>query len=210
MIWLFYAGLTELKQVSIEVVLKHDMAQQQPSISLPTQSLKELVKAWEQCHTYYMDMAGKFGMLCCIVTTSEIDAYCNAIKSQLLLQWIHLLPGSYLGDDGATKLCECLWCFDSQVIKIEMDECGIGSLGLRHIGRMLKVNRKILCVNIRRNDFAFDDVKDFLQHIKSRPYLQSLLLDDNFCKNSEICAAIEEINLIRANTNTAPLIVTHR
>ena len=299
MVWLFYAGLTELKQVSIEVVLKYDMAQQQPSISLPTQSLKVLVKAWEQCHTYYMDMAGKFGMetllllilccyearsskacrviaehlytdtvcrfeippnhattylllavsyfisysgktwslrcntfiqssvqllfkhitnnlstsclwvLCCIVTTSEIDAYCNAIKSQSLLQWIHLLPGSYLGDDGAKKLCECL-CFGSQVIKIEIDECGIGSHGLRHIGRMLKVNSKILCVNIRRNDFALDDVKDFLQHIKSRPYLQSLLLDDNFCKNSEICAVREEINLIRKNIDTPPLMVTHR
>ena len=148
-------------------------------------------------------------VLCCKVTTSEIDAYCNAIKSQSLLQWIHLLPGSYLGDDGAEKLCECL-CYGSEVIKIEIDECGIGSHGLRHIGRMLKVNRKILCVNIRRNDFALDDVKDFLQHIKSRPYLQSLLLDNNFCKNSEICTVIEEINLIRTNTNTAPLIVTHR
>ena len=308
MVWLFYAGLTNLKQVSIEeVMLKYDMAllPLQPSIDLEitTQSLKELVKAWKQCHTYYMDMIGNLGkeillslilccyeaknskacrviaehlyadkicrfeippnhatshlllavsyfishsgktwslrcntliqssvellfkhinsnlsypevtrclwVLCCVVTTSEIDAYCDAIKSQSLLQWIHLLPGSYLGDDGAKKLCDCLY-FDNQVIKIEIDECGIGSHGLRHIGRMLKVNNKILCVNIRRNDFALDDVKDFLQHIKSRPYLQSLLLDNNFCKNSEICTIIKEINLIRSNANSEPLIVTHR
>ena len=302
MVWLFYAGLTGLSQVSIEEVLKHNivMVQPQSSIILPTQSLKGLVTAWKQCHTYYMDMVGKFSMetllllilccyesdnskackvivehlyadkvcrfeippnhatpylllavsyfishsgktwslrcntviqssvqllfkhintrpeatsclwvLCCVVTFSEIDAYCDAIKSQSLLQWIHLLPGSYLGDEGAKKLCECLY-YESQVIKIEIDECGIGSHGLKHIGRMLKCNSKILCVNIRRNHFALDDVKDFLQHIKQRPYLQSLLLDDNYCKNSDICAIIEEIKVNRVKSNAAPLIVSHR
>ena len=296
-VWLLYAGLTGLSQVSIEVLLKHIMVvvQAQSSIILPTQSLKGLVTAWKQCHIYYMDMVGKFSMetllllilccyeadnskacrviaehlyvdkvcrfeippnhatphlllavsyfishsgktwslrcntviqssvqllfkhintrpeatsclwvLCCVVTSSEIDAYCDAIKPQSLLQWIHLLPGSYLGDDGTEKLCECLY-YESQVVKIEIDECGIGSRGLRHIGRMLEFNSKILCVNIRRNDFALDDVKDFLQHIKRRPYLQSLLLDDNYCKHPEICAIIEEINV-----NRAPLIVSHR
>ena len=157
----------------------------------------------------YPEATSCLWVLCCVVTSSEIDAYCDAIKSQSLLQWLHLLPGSYLGDDGAKQLCECLY-FDSQVIKIEIDECGIGGHGLRHIGNMLKVNSKILCVNIRRNDFSLDDVKDFLQDVKSRPYLQSLLLDNNYCTNVEISNIIKEINLIRANTNTTPLIVSHR
>ena len=75
MVWLFYAGLTNLNQVCIEeVVPKHNIAliQLQHSIILPTQSLKKLVKAWKQCHTYYMDMVTKFGtetllplILCC-------------------------------------------------------------------------------------------------------------------------------------------------
>ena len=77
MVWLFYTGLTNLKQVSIEeVMLKYDMAllPLQPSINLEitTQSFKELVKAWKQCHTYYMDMIGNLGketllslILCC-------------------------------------------------------------------------------------------------------------------------------------------------
>ena len=94
----------------------------------------------------YPEVTRCLWVLCCVVTSSEIDAYCDAIKSQSLLQWIHLLPGSYLGDDGAKKLCDCLY-FDNQVIKIEIDECGIGSHGLRDIGRMLKVNNKF-CVFI--------------------------------------------------------------
>ena len=254
MVWLFYAGLTGLNQVNIEVLLKHIMAmvQLQSSIILPTQSLKDLIVAWKQCHNDYMDMVRKFStetllllilccyeadnskacrviaehlytdnlcrfeipanhatpqllmamsyfisnsgktwslrcntfiqssvqllfkhfklrpeatrclwVLCCVVTSSEIDAYCDAIKSQSLLQWIDLLPGSYLGDYGAEKLCKCLY-YESQVIKIEIDECGIGSQGLRHIAHMLKVNSKILCISIRKNKFTLDDVKRFL------------------------------------------------
>ena len=148
-------------------------------------------------------------VFCCVVTYSEIDVYCNAIKSQASsLQWIHLLPGSYLGDDGAYKLFEC-FSFDSQVIKIEIDGCGIGSQGLRHIGRMLNINSKILCLDVRKNIFTLDDVKEFLHLIKNQQYLQCLLIDKNFCKDSEIRATVQDINLIRTK-NADPLILSHR
>ena len=308
MVWVIYAGLTGLKQVTIKNVLeKHKiMLSQQPLISLPAKSLKSLVKAWKQCHTYYMEMAGKLNkeflltlilccyeannskacreiadylysdkvcrfeippnhatpylllavsyfishsgktwslrcntviqssvqllfkhindcehnlispeatghlwVFCCVVRSSDIDAYCSAIRSQSSLQWIHLLPGSHLGDDGTCKLCEC-FSFDSQVIKIEIDGCGIGSKGLRQIGRMLNVNRKILCVDVRRNNFTLDDVKEFLQHIKNQQYLESLLLDKEYCENPEICTILREINLNRTKNDSIPLAITHR
>ena len=140
---------------------------------------------------------------------SEIDTFCSAIKSQSSLQWIHLLPGRDLGDDGTRKLCECLY-FDSQVIKVEIDECSIGSQGLKHIGSLLNVNRKILCINLRKNNFALDDVKEFLQSIKTQQYLQSLLLDKAYCESPEILAISDEIDFIRAKKNIVPLKVTHR
>ena len=109
-------------------------------------------------------------MLCCVVTSSEIDAYCSAVKSQSLLQWIHLLPGSCLGDDGTSKLCECL-DFDSQVIRVKIDDCDIGSQGLQCIGRLLKVNKKLLYVDLKKNKFTLDDIKEFLQYIKNQQHL---------------------------------------
>ena len=163
------------------------------------------------CHLTSVKATGHLWVLCCVVEYSEIDTYCNVIKSHPSLQWIHLLPGSYLGDDGTSKLCECFY-FDSQVIKVEIDECSIGGQGLRRIGQMLKVNRKILCVNMRKNNFALDDVKEFLQQIKTKTqqYLQSLLLDKIYCENLEIQAILEDINSIRAKDNIVSLKVTHR
>jgi len=58
MVWVFYAGLTDLKQVPIDKVLeKHKMPLiQKHTIMLPARSLKGLVKAWTLCHTHYMHM----------------------------------------------------------------------------------------------------------------------------------------------------------
>jgi len=95
------------------------------------------------------EATGHLWVFCCVVTSSEIDAYCSAIKSQSSLQWIHLLPGSHLGNDGTYKLCKCLY-FNKQVIKVEIDNCCIGSNGLRSIGCMLNANRKILCLNLKK------------------------------------------------------------
>ena len=294
MVWVFYAGLTYLKRVPIQEVIKQKMTlPQQASIKLPVKSHDELLKTWNQCKTYYEKMAtecktflltlisccyetnnseacrviadnlyadkvcrldippiyttpylllavsyfithsGKawslrsnnpfsvehlfkfiadpyknldyhsgainnLWVLCCVVTSSDIDTYCNAIKSQPLLQWIHLLPGSYLGDDGTSKLCEC-FSFDNQVIRIEIDGCGIESNGLRSIGDMLKLNKKILYIDVRKNKFKQDDVKEFLQQIKDQQYLEILLLDKEFCENSEIIAIKEEINVKNNN-----------
>jgi len=58
MVWVFYAGLTDLKQVPIDKDLeKHKMPLiQKHTIMLPARSLKGLVKAWTLCHTHYMHM----------------------------------------------------------------------------------------------------------------------------------------------------------
>ena len=308
MVWIFYAGLTDLKQVPIENVLaKHRMQQlsQQVSINLlPVKSLKDLVEVWKKCHTYYLQMiTGTFNMefllslilccyeaknseackvianhlyadkvcrfevpsnhatpylllaisyfilhsgkiwslrcnvaiqssiqllfehinkngsyqedtgnlwvFCCVVTSSEIDVYCSAIKSQPSLQWIHLLPGSHLGDDGTEKLCKCL-CFDNHVIKIEIDDCGIGSDGLESIGRMLNYNKNILCLNLRKNNFTLDDIKEFLQNIKNQQILQVLLFDKSYCEDSDVHTILKDINSIRSKNNAHHWSITYR
>ena len=307
MVWVFYAGLTDLKQVPIKKVLViHKMTlQQQPSITLPGKSISDLIKAWKYCHSYYIDITNNLSIeflltlmlccyeaknseacrdianhlytdkvcrfeippnhatpylllavsyfishsgktwslrcnavvqsgiellfkhindsndpltspkamshlwvFCCVVTSSDIDAYCNAIKSQSSLQWIHLLPGSYLDDDGISKLCEC-FCFNGKVIKIAIDDCGISSKGLRSVAHMLSINQKILYIDLRKNNFALDDVKEFLQHIIKNQHLQYLLLDKNFCENSEVCELSRNINLGRAE-NTIHLNISSR
>ena len=150
---------------------------------------------------HYSESMSHLWAFCCVVTSSEIDTYCSAIKSQSSLQWIHLLPGSCLGDDGTSKLCKCL-DYDSKVIRIEIDGCEVGSKGLQSIRRLLKVNRKILYIDLRNNNFSLKDVKEFLQYIKNQQHLQILLLDKNFCENSEIVAMLEDINLNRTKHNT--------
>ena len=300
MMWIYYAGLTDLKQVSIkDVLVMHKMTlQQQPSIILPVKSISDLIKAWEDCCFYYKDITNNYSIeflvmlilccyeaknseacrdianhlytdkvcrfeippnhatpylllavsyfishsgktwslrcnivvqrgiellfkhiddphhflaspkalnhlwvLCCIVTPSDIDAYCNAIKSQSSLQWIHLLPGSYLDDDSISKLCECL-SLNSPVIKIEIDDCGISSNGLRSIAHMLSINQNILYIDLRKNRFALDDVKEFLKHTNKNQHLQNLLLDKFFCENSEVLELLSEINLNRSKAGS--------
>ena len=51
---------------------------------------------------------------------------------------------------------------------------------------------------MRNNDFKLGNVKEFLQDIKDQPYLEMLVLDKEYCENSEICAAKEKI---RAKNN---------
>ena len=155
---------------------------------------------------YYSESMSHLWVFCCVVTSSEITDYCSAIKSQSSLQWIHLLPGSCLGDDGTSKLCDCL-DFDSQVIRVEIDGCEIGSEGLQRIGRLLIVNKKILYIDLRKNKFTLDDVKEFLRYIKNQRNLQILLLDKDYCENSEINALLEDINLNRAQSDN--LIITN-
>ena len=150
---------------------------------------------------YYSNSMSHLWVFCCVVTSSEIDAYCSAIKSQSTLQWIHLLPGSCLGDDGTFKLCECL-DFDSQVIRIEIDDCKIGRKGLQCIGRLLKVNIKLLYIDLRKNTFTLDNINEFLRYIRNQPNLQILLLDRKYCEHLEIAVSLEDINRNRTKHNT--------
>ena len=118
-----------------------------------------------------------------------------------------MLPGSYLGDDGTHKLCQC-FNSGSQVIKIEIDDCHIGKDGLRSIAHMLSINQRILYIDLRKNKFAMDDVKEFLKHdIKN---VQILLLDKVYCENSEIRGLLRDINQIRADNNAVPLNISNQ
>ena len=160
-------------------------------------------------HQCYTDATNCLWVFCCVLAASDIDAYCDIIKSQSSLQWIHMLPGSYLGDSGTAKLCECLYG-DSNVMKVEIDDCNIGGEGLRCIGHLLIANKKILYVDLRNNKFTFNDVMEFLQQLKNQLHLQILLFDKNYCENVEVCGLLEDINLLRAKHNAIPLRIVNQ
>ena len=299
--WVYYAGLTGLKQVSIkEVLVMQKMTlQPQPSIMLPAKSISDLIEAWKYCRSYYIEITNNYSIeflptlilccyeaknseacrdianhfytdkvcrfeippnhaspylllavsyfishsgkiwslrcntlaqrgiellfkhindsnqhltspnsmnhlwvLCCVVTPSDIDAFCDAIKSQSSLQWIHLLPGSYLDDDSISKLCKCL-CLNREVIKIAIDDCGIGGNGLKSIANMLSNNQNILYIDLRKNRFTLEDIIEFLKDTIKNQQLQHLLLDNLFCENSEVCTLRSKINQSRSRVGNA-------
>ena len=249
MVWMFYAGITRMKLVTIDKILEKfefNASQQQLIAQLPANTLKDLVTAWQQCHYYFtfmitsdefsadflltlilccyeakneeackviaanaypdylcrieippsrvspylllavsyfishsckmwslrcdaslhygvelitkyiinpnlsqLSVSGGLWVWCFVVKKPEIDAYCEAIKSQPSLQWIHLLNGSCLGDEGARKLCDSLTIHCS-VFKIELEGCEIGSKGLKSIASMLNINKNVLHIDIRK------------------------------------------------------------
>ena len=304
MVWVFYTGLTGMSKI-LELIENFHFPQLQSITQLPTKTLKDLVKAWDNCHSYFMlittsdefrvdflltlilccyeaeneeackviaaniypdfvcrieippnrvtpylllavsyfiSHSGKMWSLrcdvsiqsgvelitkhiinpssaqssdCgglwvwCFVVKEEIDAYCRFIKSQSSLQWIHLLNGSCLSDEGTIKLCDCL-TFNCSVMKVELEGCGIGSKGLKSIACMLKVNGKILHLDLRKNCFFLDDVKEFLCDIKNQLCLEYLLLDKIYCKADEITSMLHEINLIRNKRNVKDLMISYR
>ena len=63
------------------------------------------------------------------------------------------------------------------MIKVEIENCKIGSRGLRSIAQMLNINRKILHIDLRKKCFLLEDVIDFLCNIKKQMYLERLRLD---------------------------------
>ena len=152
---------------------------------------------------------GGLWVWCFVVKFSQIDAYCRAIKSQQSLQWIHLLNGSVLGDEGTAKLCECLTP-DCAVIKVELENCKIGSKGLKSIGRMLKINGKILHIDLRKNFFSLDDVMQFLHDIENQMCLEYLLLDKKFIENPKVSSVLEKIKSIREMKNAKDLTINYR
>ena len=309
MVWVFYAGITELRYVAIDEILKEScnlsQKQSQSVIQVPAKNLKDLILTWEHCHSHFMPMTtsdrlsvgflltlmlccyearnqnacriiathvypdlvcrieippnhvtpylllavsyfishsgkmwslrcdasiqsgvellckyitdsydksldnGSLWVWCFVVKSSQIDAYCKAIKSQQSLQWIHLLNGSCLGDEGTIKLCECLTP-DCPIIKVELENCKIGSNGLKSIGRMLNINGKILHIDLRKNCFLPNDVLEFLHNIKNQMNLEYLLLDKEFIENPKISSILEEIKSIRKTNNAKDLTINYR
>jgi len=148
-------------------------------------------------------------VLCSVVPLSDITAYCKIIESQPSLQWIHLLCGSYLGDDGTSKLCECLK-HNNSVIKVEIDNCEIGSVGLKSIACMLNVNNTISFLNVNKNNFSLEDIIEFLHCIKNQVHLQYLLLDEEYTYNHKILSILEKINSFRKSNNAVLLMIINK
>ena len=72
MVWVFYAGLTELKPVPLEKVIKEKIAlKDQSSINLPARSHDELLQSWKQCRAYHEKMEYKEFLLTLILCCHE-------------------------------------------------------------------------------------------------------------------------------------------
>ena len=135
-------------------------------------------------------------VMCTVVTESDIAAYCAVVRSQPSLQWIHLLHGSFLGNDGTFELCECLKNNHS-VITLEVDDCRIGGAGLKSIANMLNINNRLICLNLKKNCFNLDDVVEFLHRIEKQLNLQYLLLDKVYCEDPNTVSILKRINFFR-------------
>ena len=62
---------------------------------------------------------------------------------------------------------------------------------------MLIVNREILFIDLRKNLFTSEDIKEFLLTIKEKTILQYLLFDRQYIDNPDVIEIIQEINLSR-------------
>jgi len=151
----------------------------------------------------YVETGGLW-VWCFVVKPSDINDFVSMIKVQPLLQWIHLLYGSRLGNDATVKLCECLK-FDKKLVILELENCSIGSDGLQSIANMLNVNRRILFIDLRKNIFQSEDVKIFLLSIKHKTILEHLLVDRQHVENPDVMEISEEINSARKQNETASL-----
>jgi len=147
-------------------------------------------------------------VLCFVVTSSEVDKYIELIKKQPSLQWIHLLNGSWLGDEGTVKLCHFLATFSCSIIKVELESCSIGSIGLKEIASMLQINRNIVYVNLRKNLFKLQDVLDLLAKV-TLGCLEYLILDEEYSEIPEITTILNKINAIRTDQKATLLHLNH-
>ena len=152
---------------------------------------------------------GGLWVWCFVVKPSDINTFINTIEVQPSLQWIHLLNGSRLGNDGTSKLCECLK-FDGKVVILELKNCSIGRDGLQTIADMLKINHKILFIDLRQNPFQSEDVKNFLLSIKDKTILEYLLVDKQHVKNADVIEILDEINVSRKSNETTFLRIDDR
>ena len=67
---------------------------------------------------------------------------------------------------------------------------------------MLIVNREILFIDLRKNLFTSEDIKEFLLTIKEKIILQYLLLDRQYIDNLDVIEIIQKINLSRKRKET--------
>ena len=153
-----------------------------------------------------LSVSGGLWVWCFVAKKPEIDAYCRTIELQSSLQWIHLLNGSCLGDEGTIKLCNSLTIHCS-VLKIELEGCEIGSKGLKSIANMLNKSRNVLHIDIRKNHFLLEDILEFLHDIKTQMHLECLYLDKEYCENSAINSTLQEINTIRSKKHVKSLVI---
>ena len=152
---------------------------------------------------------GSLWVLCFVVTPTDIDKFIDLIKMQPSLQWIHLLKGSYLGDDGTAKLCHFLATTDCSLIKIKLEGCNIGSAGIKCIANMLKENNKLVYVNLRRNCFETQDMKYLLQSIRHRISLEYLVVDEEYIQEEEIISTLIDVNNERKKNKANVLRLYH-
>ena len=141
--------------------------------------------------------------------SSEVEIFIELMKMHPSLQWINLLNGSQLGDDGIEKLCNYLASDDCNIIKIELEHCGIGSVGLKSVTNLLKINSRLLYINLRKNSFSPEDIITLLLNIKQNKFLEYLILDEQFLKNPEINYILQSINGMRRNKKAALLLLAH-
>jgi len=140
-----------------------------------------------------------------VVTSTEVDTFIELMKIQPSLQWIQLLSGSHLGDDGVEQLCNFLVSDECKIIKIELEHCGIGNAGLKPITNLLKNNSKLLCINLKKNCFSSENIKNLLLSIKQNSSLEYLILDEHISKDVEIVCILETINNTRREIRAKPL-----
>ena len=306
MVWVFYAGITGLKRVSIQDLLPKLDRPVQPTSSVLVNAHEKLVENWHQCYAHFKSMtehgenhmeflltlilccyeaqnteacnlvadyyyssnichieippnhanpyfllaisyfithSGKkwslrcddiiqsgfeflkysqgerspalqsestsgLWVLCFVVKSSEVEIFIELMKMHLSLQWINLLHRSQLGDDGIEKLCNYLASDDCNIIKIELEHCGIGSVGLKSVTNLLKINSRLLYISLRKNSFSPEDIKTLLLNIKQNKFLEYLILDEQFLKNPEINYILQSINGMRRNKKAKLLSIT--
>ena len=151
------------------------------------------------------ESSGGLWVLSFVVTSLEVETFIELIKMQPSLQWIHLLNGSHLGNDGVEKLCNFLASDNCKIIKIELEHCGIGNTGLKAVTNLLKNNNRLLYINLRENHFSSENVKTLLLNINQNNRLENLILDEHFSQDPEIVDILQAINNPRREKNVKPL-----
>ena len=162
----------------------------------------------EMPSAFQTENTGGLWVLCFVVTLSEVEWFIELIKLQPSLQWVRLLTGSYLGDDGIQKLCNFLAYDDCNIAKIELEHCGIKNFGLKSVTNLLNNNSKLLYINLRKNSFSSEGIKTLLHNIEQNTSLEYLIIDEFFCRDPEIIYILQAINTIRTEkkANTLSLI----